>query len=652
MRRSVSCVLFTLLIGGWAIGQQKPLTALPKVSAIYINGNIQTMDGTDSVAQAVAINNGLFRDVGSTAYILSKYQSEHVTDLKGATVLPGFIDTHSHMQGWGGIADPANWLDLGTTNAFLKPLPTDPRCQTPADPQYCFIPVTTQDDVISRLQSAVAKSKSNDSWILASMYDPSRLGHSLGCGPDPTKVGFDCRNFEGGHARLDLDSISTKHPILVGSQSGHIVYANTAMLKLLKICGTDVVSPKDQTCQDPALDPVMQAKLANLGILVEDLSGYAQGKAIAHIVSVDSKFPTRTFNAAVNVYANHGYTFVQEGAASDTQALFYSLATLKSDFPFTAALLYTSGQDIKSEVAAATGWRAVNLLNSKVIIHGIKDFADGSNQGFTGHLLQNYFTLYYPFTDSSIFAPPYLGIADIPPGQVTADANYAHKFLLPLGIHQNGDGAITQTLQDLQAVSTPNLYGRDIMIHFSLASPADLATAKSLDTGVTFLITNLYYYGLQFCQQVLGPARAATVYPTGSALTAGLRFSLHPDSPVGPPYPLFMIWIAKTRNTQQPPWYPNVNPSTCPVVMGPNEVISIRQGIKAFTTDAAYVYGLESLYGSIEPKKFADMVVLSDDPMAMESNPDQLRMIRVLGTVRHGEYRANPEAHQTPIWPD
>ena len=89
-----------------------------------------------------------------------------------------------------------------------------------------------------------------------------------------------------------------------------------------------------------------------------------------------------------------------------------------------------------------------------------------------------------------------------------------------------------------------------------------------------------------------------------------------------------------------------------PGVLGPNEAISIRQGVKAFTTDAAYFYGREKTYGSIEPGKFADMVILSDDPLAMENNPDQLKTVRVLGTVRHGAYRANPNAGQTPIWPD
>ncbi len=124
---------------------------------------------------------------------------------------------------------------------------------------------------------------------------------------------------------------------------------------------------------------------------------------------------------------------------------------------------------------------------------------------------------------------------------------------------------------------------------------------------------------LPFCQQIIGPDLTAALYPAASAFAAGLHVSLHPDSPVTPPYPLFAIWVAKTRNTQQPSWYPNLNAGTCPVVEGPRESISIAQGIQAYTIDAAWEYGKDSELGSIEVGKRADFVILSADPLTMES---------------------------------
>ena len=46
------------------------------------------------------------------------------------------------------------------------------------------------------------------------------------------------------------------------------------------------------------------------------------------------------------------------------------------------------------------------------------------------------------------------------------------------------------------------------------------------------------------------------------------------------------------------------------------------------------------------------MVVLSKNPLSMEDSPDDLRHVRVLGTVHNGHYRKNPVRFGAPIWPD
>ncbi len=118
--------------------------------------------------------------------------------------------------------------------------------------------------------------------------------------------------------------------------------------------------------------------------------------------------------------------------------------------------------------------------------------------------------------------------------------------------------------------------------------------------------------------------------------------TLHSDSPVTPPDPLFMIWVAKTRRTQQPSWHPNHEPMRCPVRMGRDQAISIAQGIAALTINAARQYGLDNQLGSVQSGKIADLVILSDNLLAMEDDLDRLRTIRVLGTIHHGRFFANP----------
>lgn len=60
--------------------------------AIYINGKFYTLNDNNTVVEAIAVKEGKILDLGSTRDITDKYKSEDIIDLKGATVLPGFID--------------------------------------------------------------------------------------------------------------------------------------------------------------------------------------------------------------------------------------------------------------------------------------------------------------------------------------------------------------------------------------------------------------------------------------------------------------------------------------------------------------------------------------------------------------------------------
>lgn len=64
-----------------------------KPDIIYTNGKIYTLNSSNSVVEAVAVKGGKILETGSSADINDKYKAEEVVDLKGATVLPGFIDS-------------------------------------------------------------------------------------------------------------------------------------------------------------------------------------------------------------------------------------------------------------------------------------------------------------------------------------------------------------------------------------------------------------------------------------------------------------------------------------------------------------------------------------------------------------------------------
>lgn len=72
-----------------------------QVDTIVINGNIYTVNSTFDKAQAFAIKDGKFLDIGRNSDIQEKYESHNVIDADGQTILPGFIDAHCHFLGLG-----------------------------------------------------------------------------------------------------------------------------------------------------------------------------------------------------------------------------------------------------------------------------------------------------------------------------------------------------------------------------------------------------------------------------------------------------------------------------------------------------------------------------------------------------------------------
>jgi predicted amidohydrolase YtcJ len=107
----------------------------------------------------------------------------------------------------------------------------------------------------------------------------------------------------------------------------------------------------------------------------------------------------------------------------------------------------------------------------------------------------------------------------------------------------------------------------------------------------------------------MGPERAANISPAAWALQHGVRFTSHLDTPVVPMEPLQAVWSQVHRQTFGGD------------VLGPQQRIGVMQALRSVTIDAAWQVFQEDNRGSLEPGKFADLVILSgsplDDPLAM-----------------------------------
>jgi len=96
----------------------------------------------------------------------------------------------------------------------------------------------------------------------------------------------------------------------------------------------------------------------------------------------------------------------------------------------------------------------------------------------------------------------------------------------------------------------------------------------------------------------------------------------HSDFLVTPLDTMLILWSAVNRVSRSGQ------------IIGPEERISVLDGLKALTIDGAYQYFEEDCKGSIETGKLADLVILSDDPMKVA--PMAIKDIKVVQTIKEG----------------
>jgi predicted amidohydrolase YtcJ len=71
------------------------------VDTLFVNGRIRTLDGAGTIAEAMAVQGDRIVGIGSRAVLELRFKPTAVVDLRGRTVLPGFIDAHAHLLSLG-----------------------------------------------------------------------------------------------------------------------------------------------------------------------------------------------------------------------------------------------------------------------------------------------------------------------------------------------------------------------------------------------------------------------------------------------------------------------------------------------------------------------------------------------------------------------
>ncbi|MGE7837509.1 amidohydrolase family protein [Viridibacillus arvi] len=111
--------------------------------------------------------------------------------------------------------------------------------------------------------------------------------------------------------------------------------------------------------------------------------------------------------------------------------------------------------------------------------------------------------------------------------------------------------------------------------------------------------------------------------PVKEADDLGLLYTLHSDCPITPISPLFSVWAAVNRLTRDG------------IVLGADQRIDVETALKSMRSFGAELNFEEDEIGSLEVGKYADLVVLDQDPTAID--PIKIKDIQILSTIINGE---------------
>lgn len=412
--------------------------------------------------------------------------------------------------------------------------------------------------------------------------------------------------WHGDIAREELDVISSSRPIIVWHRGYHSLVVNEACYRWMDI-------DLDAARRHPQVD-------------VDRGAFFETGLNVAYRYLNHFLLGTERFRAGLDrmrqVIHHGGQTTIGDAALGlfgfEEEWEHLKVVMERPDTPFRIQLMpYAMGPTGDEQSDAEMVERVLSLPERNThrlrFSDHVKIFADG---GFFAELL--------------MLKPP--GHLDgrhgewlTPPERFEEITRAFWNAGLKIHVHCSGDLGVELVLRTLERLQweRPRFDHRFTFEHFGISSSQQVRRLAALGAQASVQVYYVYELSRAFADSTVGYERASQISRLGSLERAGVPFALHSDFPMAPAKPLNNAWVAANR----------VNEAG--EVMGPNERASLDAAMRAITTDAAHILGVEDEIGSLRWGKKADFTILEQDPY--DVGAEGLRDIPIWGTVFEGE---------------
>ncbi|MDN3643008.1 amidohydrolase [Lutimonas halocynthiae] len=518
---------------------------------IYTNGKIYTVNDAQPWAEAVAIKDGKFITVGSTAAVEALTgESTKVVDLNGQFVMPGVFDLHAHP--------------------FITPWYGDMNLQLDG--------VDSKEKILDMVKNYAIENPDKE-WIIGGQW-------LLGLFP------------ENSPRKEWLDDIVPDRPVALLDQTGHGMWLNSKAMELAGITKDTETSQLIVIHKDPKTGEPTGTINEQTIQMVEQVIPQAQVADYGE-----------TIYGIFDTFLSYGITSQQtaEGHKVPIEALkqlednnrLKERVFVSWDWKTTLNLAY-SLDDIENQIKTREKYASDFIYPNYV-----KIFADGGPFSGTSLLLQ-------PYEKEFAGEEGFYGGANMTVEEFTEAFKMFDSWGVGVHVHAMGDGTIRLVIDALEAMKKANGDSgtHHKVAHNTMLSVDDIPRIAALnDVNIDFSPPIWYPHAgaTPGLITAVGKERTSKTYPIKTALASGLSVGQGADWLTANPTPDPFIAI-ESMITRSNPF-----DETMPGQINVAEAITLEQALYITTLGGAEVLGVEDKLGSIAVGKFADMIVLDQN---------------------------------------
>lgn len=525
--------------------------------------------------EAMLVEDGRVSALGTEDVLRARNPGAVLLDLSGRTVMPGVVDSHVHVR------------ELG-----LDAIKVD------------LVGVRSVEDIVARIRDQRPNIEPGE-WIIGQGWDEGAFADyaALSGDADAETVGL----YPTTRAISDA---FPDNPIALESLHGFAAMANDAALAAADI--TDATP-------DPDGGTILRREDGSATGVLLTLS---QALLFDVVPEPDQAQVEQAIIAGLEQMAAAGVTSVHEAGMDANDVVAFRALAERGELPIRVfGMLNGNDDDLMAD------WFESGPLDDPddwLDIGAIKVFYDGSLGSRTA-------ILHAPYSDRPDAAVP---TARISLPKVENLGERARETGFQMAVHAIGDGGNDNILTGYERRLAPDADGqvpdhRWRIEHAQVVRPDFMERAASLRV-IASMQPSHAMGDSDWAEDRVGPRRIRRAYAWKTFFEAGVPIIFNSDLPGEPWQPMQTLHFAITRTkldgSPEGGWYIN-------------ESVSRKTSLRAMTINGAHAAFQEDALGSLAPGKWADFVVLSDNPL----NAPDVRRIAVEATYVAGERIAPTE---------